>query len=90
MISHPSEQPPIALGVRSSGETVGYPSKHSTDFTWRVHGSGEVRVQVPSEKRVLPALSRFLLSLFLSLPMVASSGIPPFPKDPFVRSFSYL
>jgi hypothetical protein len=26
MISYSSEQPPIALGVRSSGETVGYPS----------------------------------------------------------------
>jgi hypothetical protein len=90
MISRPSEQPTIALGVWSSGETVGYSSQHSTDFTWRVHGSGEVGVQVPSEKRVLPALSCFLLSLFLSLPTVASLGIPSLPEDPFVRSFSYL
>jgi hypothetical protein len=90
MISRPSEQPPIALGVWSSGETVGYPSQHSTDFTRRVHGSGEVGVQVPSKKRVLPALSCFLLSLFLSLPTVVSSGIPSLPEDLFVRSFSYL
>jgi hypothetical protein len=90
MISRPSEQPPIALGVQSSGETVGYPGQHSTDFTRCVHGSGEVGVQVPSEKRVLPALSCFLLSLFLSLPAVVSSGIPSLPEGPFVRSFSYL
>jgi hypothetical protein len=35
-------------------------------------------------------LLRFLLILLLSLPTVASSGIPPFPKDPFFWSFSYL
>jgi hypothetical protein len=35
-------------------------------------------------------LSCFLLSLLLSLPTVVSSGIPPFPEDPFIRSFSYL
>jgi hypothetical protein len=90
MISRSSEQPPIALDVRSSGETVGYSSQHSTDFTRCVLGAGEVGVQVPPEKRVLPALSCFLLSLFLSLPTVAPSGIPSSPEDPFVRSFSYL
>jgi hypothetical protein len=33
-----SEQPPIALGVGSPGETISYPSQHSSDFTRRVHG----------------------------------------------------
>jgi hypothetical protein len=90
MISCPSKQPPIALGVRSSGEAIGYPSQHSTDLTRCVHGSGEVRVQVLSEKRVLSALSRLLFGLFLSLPTITSSGIPSFPKDLFLWSFSYL
>jgi hypothetical protein len=53
MISCPSEQPPIALGVRSPGEAISYPSQYSTDLTRCVHGSGEVGVQVPSEKRVI-------------------------------------
>jgi hypothetical protein len=83
MISCPSEQPPIALNVRSPREAIGYPSQHSTDLARRVHGSGEVGVQVPSEKRVLLTLSRLLFGLFLSLPTITSSGIPSFPKDPF-------
>ena len=83
MISYPSEQSPIALGVRSPGEAIGYPSQYSTDLTWCVHGSGEVGVQVASEKWILSVLPRFLLSLLLSLPTVTSSGIPPFPEDPF-------
>jgi hypothetical protein len=28
VVSHPSEQPPIALGVWSPGEAVGYPSQY--------------------------------------------------------------
>jgi hypothetical protein len=44
MISCPSEQLPIALGVRSLGEAIGYPSQHSTDLTRCVHSSGEVGV----------------------------------------------
>jgi hypothetical protein len=83
VISCPSEHLPIALGVRSPGEAIGYPSQYSTDLTRCVHGSGEVGVQVSSEKRILSTLSRFLLSLLLSLPMITSSGIPPFPEDPF-------
>jgi hypothetical protein len=83
MISCPSEQPLIALGVRSSGEAIGYTSQHSTGLTRCVHGSGEVGIQVPSEKRVLSALSRLLFGLFLSLPTITSSGIPSFPEDPF-------
>jgi hypothetical protein len=79
MISCPSEQPPIALSVRSPGEAIGYSSQYSTDLTRCVHGSGEVRVQVSSEERVLSALSRILLGLLLSLPMITSAGIPPFP-----------
>jgi hypothetical protein len=30
-----------------------------------------------------------LLGLFLSPPTIASSGIPSFPEDTFLRSFSY-
>jgi hypothetical protein len=90
MISCQSKQPPIALGVRSPGEAIDYPSEHSTDLTRCVHGLGEVGVQVPSEKRVLSALPRFLFDLLLSLPTIMSSGNPSFPKDPFFRSFSYL
>jgi hypothetical protein len=85
-----SEQPLIALGVWSPGEAIGYPSQFSTNFTRCVHGSGKVGVQVASEKWILSALPRFLLSLLLSLPTVTSSGIPPFPEDPFFWSFSYL
>jgi hypothetical protein len=90
VIGSPGEQPPIALSVWSPGEAIGYPSQYSTNFTRCVHGSGEVGVQVASEKWILSALPRFLLSLFLSLPTVTSSGIPPFPEDPFFWSFSYL
>ena len=90
MISYPSEQPSIALGVWSSGEAIGYPSQYSTDLTRCVHGSGEVGVQVSSEKWILSVLSRFLLSLLLSLPTITSSGIPPFPEDPFFWSLSHL
>jgi hypothetical protein len=90
MISCPSEQPPIALSVRSPGEAIGYPSQHSTNLAQCVHGSGEVGVQVPSEKRVLSTLSRLLFGLLLSLPMITSSGIPFFPEDPFFWSFPHL
>jgi hypothetical protein len=83
MISCPSEQPPIALNVRGPGEAIGYSSQHSTDLARCVHGSGEVGVQVLSEKRVLSTLSCLLFGLLLSLPMITSSGIPPFPEDPF-------
>jgi hypothetical protein len=90
VIGCPGEQPSIALGVWSSGEAIGYPSQYSTDLTRCVHGSGEVGVQVASEKWILSVLPRFLLSLLLSLPTVTLSGIPPFPEDPFFWSFSYL
>jgi hypothetical protein len=83
VIRCPSEQPPIALSVRSPGEAIGYPSQYSTDLTRCVHGSGEVGVQVLSENWILSALSRFLLSLLLSLPTITLSGIPPFPEDLF-------
>jgi hypothetical protein len=90
MISCPSEQSPIALNVRSPGEAIAYPSQYSTDLARCVHGSGEVGVQVHSEKRVLSALSRLLFGLLLSLPTITSSGIASFPEDPFFWSFSYL
>jgi hypothetical protein len=85
-----SEQPPIALDVKSPGEAISYPSQHSTDFTRRVHGSGEVEVQVASEEWIFPTLPRFLLGLFLSLPTVTSSRVPSFSEDPFFRCFSYF
>jgi hypothetical protein len=85
-----SEQPPIALDVGSPGEAISYPSQHSTDFTRRVHGSGEVGVQVASKEWIFSTLPRFLLGLFVSLPMVTSSRVPSFSEDPFFRSFSYF
>jgi hypothetical protein len=88
VVGRPSEQPPIALGVWSLGEAIGYPSQYSTNFARCVHGTGEIGVQVASEKWIFSMLPRF--SLLLSLPTVTSSGIPPFPEDPFFRSFPYL
>jgi hypothetical protein len=90
MVSCPSEQPPISLGVWSPGEAIGYPSQHSTDLARCVHGSGEVGVQVSSEERVLSTLSHLLLSLLLSSLMITSARIPPFPEDSFIWSFSHL
>jgi hypothetical protein len=90
MISCPSEQPPIALGIWSPGEAIGYLSQYSTDLAWCVHGSGEVGVQVLFEERVLSTLSCFLLGLLLSLPTIMSAGVPPFPEDSFIWSFSHL
>jgi hypothetical protein len=85
-----SEQPSIALGVESPREAISYPSQHSSDYTRRVHGSGEVGVQVASEEWIFPTLPRFLLGLFLNLPTVTSSRVPSFSEDPFFRSFSYF
>jgi hypothetical protein len=85
-----SEQPLIALGVGSPGEAISYSSQHSTDFTRRVHGSGEVGVQVASKEWIFPMLPRFLLGLCLSLPTVTSSRVSSFSEDPFFWSFSYF
>jgi hypothetical protein len=90
MVGCSSEQPPIPLDVWSLGEAIGYPSQHSTDLARCVHGSGEVGVQISSEERVLSTLSRFLLGLLLSLPMITSARIPPLPEDSFIWSFSHL
>ena len=84
MISCPGEQPPTALSVWSPGEAISYLSQHSTDLARRVHGSGEIGVQVSSEVRVLSTLSCLLLGLLLSLPTITSAGIPCFPKDSFI------
>jgi hypothetical protein len=59
MIGCLSEQPPIALGVRSTRETVCYSSQYSADFTRRVHRSGEVGVQVAPEEWIFPTLPCF-------------------------------
>jgi hypothetical protein len=85
-----SEQPPIALDIWSPREAISYPSQHPSNFTWCVHGSGEVGVQVAPEEWIFPTLPRLLLGLFLSPPTIASLGIPSFPEDTFLRSFSYL
>jgi hypothetical protein len=85
-----SEQPPIALGVGSPREPISYPSQHPSDFTRRVHGSGEVGVQVALEEWIFPTLPCLLLGLFLSPSAITPSGIPSFPEDMFLRSFSYL
>jgi hypothetical protein len=85
-----SEQPPIALGVGSPREAISYPSQHPFDFTRRVHGSGEVGVQVAPKEWIVPTLPCLLLGLFLSPSTITPSGIPSFPEDTFLRSFSYL
>jgi hypothetical protein len=90
VVGCPSKQPPIALGVWSPGEVIGYPSKHSSNFARCVHGSGEVGVQISSEERILLTLSRLLLGLLLSLPTITSAGIPSLPEDSFIWSFSHL
>jgi hypothetical protein len=90
VVSCPSKQPPIALGVWSPGEAIGYPRQHSTDLARCVHGSGEVGVQISSKERVLSTLSHLLLGLLLSLPTITSAGIPPLPEDSFIWSFSHL
>jgi hypothetical protein len=85
-----SEQPPISLGVGSPREPISYSSQHPSDFTRRVHGSGEVRVQVAPEEWIFLTLPCLLLGLFQSLSAITPSGIPSFPEDTFLRSFSYL
>jgi hypothetical protein len=90
MVSYPSEQSPIALGVWGPGEAVSYPSQHSIDLAWCVHGSGEIGVHISSKVRVLSTLSHFLLGLLLSLSMIMSAGIPPFLEDSFIWGFSHI
>jgi hypothetical protein len=90
MVGRSSEQSPVALGIGSLRETVGYPSQYSADFTWRVQGLGKVGVQVAPEERIFPTLLSFLFGLFLSSPAITSSGIPPFPEDTLFRGFSHL
>jgi hypothetical protein len=84
------EQPSVALGVGGPREAISYPSQHPSDFTRRVHGSGEVRVQVASEEWIFPTLPCLLLGLFLSPSTITPSRIPSFPEDTFLWSFSYL
>jgi hypothetical protein len=90
MVGCLSEQSSIALGVGSPREPISYPSQYPSDFTWRVHGSGEVGVQVAPEEWIFPTLPCLLLGLFLSPSAVTPSGIPSFSEDTFFRSFSYL
>ena len=90
MVGCLGEQSSIALGVGSPGEAISYPSQHFADFTRRVHGSGEVGVQVASKEWILPTLPCLLLGLFLSSSAITPSGVPSFSEDAFLRSFSYL
>jgi hypothetical protein len=90
MVGCLGEQASIALGVGSPRESVSYPSQYSSDFTRRVHGSGEVGVQVATEEWIFPALPCVLLGLFLSSSTIASSGVPSFSEDAFFWSFSHL
>jgi hypothetical protein len=62
VIGHLSKQPPITLRVWGPREAVGYLCQYSFDFIRRVQCSGEVRVQVLSEKRVLSLESSILFS----------------------------
>jgi hypothetical protein len=57
MVGCLSEQSSIALGVGSSREPISYPSQYPSDFTRRVHGSGEVGVQVAPEERIFSPIS---------------------------------
>jgi hypothetical protein len=90
VVGCPSKQPPIALGVWSPGEAIGYLSQQSSNFARCGHSSGEVEVQISSEERILSTLSRLLLDLLLSLQTITSAGIPSLPEDSFIWSFSHL
>jgi hypothetical protein len=90
MVGCLSEQSSIALGVGSLRESISYPSQYPSDFTRRVHGSGEVGVQVAPEEWIFSTLPCLLLGLFLSPSAITLSGIPLFSEDTFLRSFSYL
>ena len=90
MVGRLGEQTSVALGVGSLRKSVSYPSQYPSDFTRRVHSSGEVRVQVAPEERILASLPCILLGLLLSPTAITSSGVPSFPEDAFFRSFSYL
>ena len=90
MVGCLSEESSIALGVGSPRESISYPSQYPSDFTRRVHGSGEVGVQVAPEEWIFPTLPCLLLGLFLSSSAIAPSGVPSFSEDAFLRGFSYL
>jgi hypothetical protein len=60
MIGHLCKHPPVAFRVWGSRKAVGYLRQHSSNFTLRVQRSGEIGVQVSSEKRVLSLESSIL------------------------------
>jgi hypothetical protein len=90
MVGRLGEQTSVALGVESPRESVSYLGQYPSDFTRRVHSSGEVGIQVAPEEWILPALPCVLLGLFLSPPAITSSGVPSFSVSAFFRSFPYL
>jgi hypothetical protein len=67
VISYLSKQPRVAFRVWSSREAVSYLGQYPSDLTRRVHCTSKVRVQVPSEERVLSVQPYTLLSLLLFL-----------------------
>ena len=94
MISYLSKQSSVAFRVWGSWESVSYLSQYPSDFTWRVHCTSKVRVQVPSKERVLSVQPCTLLSLLsfsvLSFSVIAAARVLPFSAYSLVRSFSYF
>jgi hypothetical protein len=90
MVGRLGEQSSVAVGVRSPRKSFRYPSQHPSDLARRVHGSGEVGVQIAPEEWILSTLPCILLSLFLSSSAITSSGVPSLSEDAFLRGFSYL
>jgi hypothetical protein len=88
-----SKQPPITLRVWGPWEAIGYLRQYS-NFTRHVQCSGEVRVQVLGEKRILLSEYSILFSYFplsfLSLTAIVAAGIAPFSMCSFIRSFSHF
>jgi hypothetical protein len=62
MVGCLSKQSLITLRVWGPQKAAGYLRQYSSDFTRCVQCSGEIRVQVSSEKRILPPESSILFS----------------------------
>jgi hypothetical protein len=93
VISCLSKQSLVAFCVWGSREAVSYLGQYPFDFTWRVHCMSKVRVQVPSEERVLLTqpctLLGFLSFSVLSLSAIAAARVLPFSVYSIVGSFSH-
>jgi hypothetical protein len=91
VISCSSKQPLVAFCVWGSREAVSYLGQHPSDFTRHVHCTSKVRVQVPSEERVLSVQPCTLLGLLsfsvLGLSAIATARVSPFSVYSLVGSF---